>query len=289
MNIENLILRKFVNNSETETITNELLSKLIEYRAMEKDYEINRGLLKDLVLKYSEAERKLVELNELKNKFLGIAAHDLRNPLAAIMSFSEIILEEETGPINEEQREFLDIIHNSSKFMLSLLNDLLDVSMIESGKLELKMEKGSLKNLIIERVNINKTIASKKNIDLKTDIKEIQDTRFDANRIAQVVDNLISNAIKFSERDSKIYVTLSADKNKAVISVKDEGPGISKEDQVKLFNEFQKLTARPTAGEKSTGLGLAIVKKIIDAHKGNISVDSELGKGTTFYFTLPLS
>ena len=256
---------------------------------MEKDYEINRGLLKDLVLKYSEAERKLVELNELKNKFLGIAAHDLRNPLAAIMSFSEIILEEETGPINEEQREFLDIIHNSSKFMLSLLNDLLDVSMIESGKLELKMEKGSLKNLIIERVNINKTIASKKNIDLKTDIKEIQDTRFDANRIAQVVDNLISNAIKFSERDSKIYVTLSADKNKAVISVKDEGPGISKEDQVKLFNEFQKLTARPTAGEKSTGLGLAIVKKIIDAHKGNISVDSELGKGSTFYFTLPLS
>lgn len=289
MKLEELVVKKFENTKETENITDEILNQLMEYRAREKDHEINRKLMKELILKYSTAERKLVELNELKNKFLGIAAHDLRNPITAIMSFSEIIMDEEVGPITEEQKEFLGIIFNSSKFMLGLLNDLLDVSLIESGKLDLNVEKGSLKLLIEERIRINNVIAEKKEIKISFSLEDIPKTFFDSNRLSQVMDNLISNAVKFSNPQTGIYISLTSEEKFAKITVRDEGPGISDEDQEKLFGEFQKLSARPTAGEKSTGLGLAIVKKIIEAHNGQISVKSKLGKGTRFIFTVPLA
>lgn len=289
MKLEELVVKKFENTKETENITDEILNQLMEYRAREKDHEINRKLMKELILKYSTAERKLVELNELKNKFLGIAAHDLRNPITAIMSFSEIIMDEEVGPITEEQKEFLGIIFNSSKFMLGLLNDLLDVSLIESGKLDLNVEKGSLKLLIEERIRINNVIAEKKEIKISFSLEDIPKTFFDSNRLSQVMDNLISNAVKFSNPQTGIYISLTSEEKFAKITVRDEGPGISDEDQEKLFGEFQKLSARPTAGEKSTGLGLAIVKKIIEAHHGQITVKSKLGKGTQFIFTVPLA
>ena len=289
MKLEELVVKKFENTKETENITDEILNQLMEYRAREKDHEINRKLMKELILKYSTAERKLVELNELKNKFLGIAAHDLRNPITAIMSFSEIIMDEEVGPITEEQKEFLGIIFNSSKFMLGLLNDLLDVSLIESGKLDLNVEKGSLKLLIEERIRINNVIAEKKEIKISFSLEDIPKTFFDSNRLSQVMDNLISNAVKFSNPQTGIYISLTSEEKFAKITVRDEGPGISDEDQEKLFGEFQKLSARPTAGEKSTGLGLAIVKKIIEAHHGQITVKSKLGKGTRFIFTVPLA
>jgi signal transduction histidine kinase len=239
-------------------------------------------------MKLEQQRKKLEELNNLKNKFLGMAAHDLRNPLTSIGGFSEIILNDELGPVPGEQKEILQIIYSTSEEMLALVNDLLDVSVIESGKLELKYQKGSINSLIEERIKINQVIADKQNITLHSNLSEIPEFIFDSKRIAQVMDNLFSNAIKFSPHNLNIYVTSEIDGNMVKIRVKDEGPGISEEDKTKLFGEFQRLSARPTDGEKSTGLGLSIVKRIITAHGGTISVESTLGDGATFSFTLPL-
>lgn len=280
---------KFLKPGQAQNLdSSSILKALLEYAAKEKDNDLKNRFLREIVLKYSAAERKLVELNQLKNKFLGIAAHDLRNPISSISGFSELLLSEDTDPLTEEQKEFVNIIHDASQRMLTLLNELLDISMIESGKLELRVERGPLKQLIEDQVHINRIIAEKKGIMIQASFSEIPDALFDANRIAQVIDNLIGNAIKFSPSGSKIFITLAREENMAKVSVRDEGPGISSEDQSKLFGEFQRLSSQPTGGEKSTGLGLSIVKKIIEAHNGTIGVESRIGKGSIFSFIIPL-
>ncbi|MEK6673456.1 MAG: HAMP domain-containing sensor histidine kinase [Nitrospirota bacterium] len=266
---------------------NELVRELLEQQANEKDISIKTQLLKNLVFQYSLAERKLAELNQLKNKFLGITAHDLRNPIVSIRGFSELILGESENLTND-QRELLTIINTVSNQMLTLLNDLLDVSIIESGKLDLQLELASFSDFLVDRVKINTVIADKKGIKLHADFDDVPETLFDSNRIGQVIDNLISNAIKFSPPSANIYVKIKKDDEVIRVSVKDEGPGISMDDKLKLFGEYQRLTAKPTGGEKSTGLGLSIAKKIVEAHRGKIWAESEPGSGATFLFTIPL-
>lgn len=264
------------------------LKEFLEYTASVRDNNLKNQFLREIILKYSTAERKLVELNQLKNKFLGIAAHDLRNPITSIKGFSELLLNEDTGPLTEDQKEFITIIHDACHDMLTLLNDLLDISVIESGKLELRLKAGPLKQLIKERIRINEIIAGKKGIMIHTRLSEVTGAIFDSDRIGQAVDNLVSNAIKFSSPGTKINVILDRKGNAAKVSIQDEGPGISPEDQSRMFGEFQKLGNQPTGGEKSTGLGLAIVKKIIEAHGGSVGIESQIGKGSTFSFTIPL-
>ena len=172
--------------------------------------------------------------------------------------------------------------------MLKMVNELLDVSVIESGKLQLDLRPESLKSLIKHHILINQFFAGKKNITLQSELPDVSKCLIDSNKIGQVIDNLISNAIKFSEPGTTILITLKEQEGKLIFSVKDEGPGISDEDQAKLFQHFQKLSARPTAGESSSGLGLAISKKMIQAHDGCLNVTSELGSGTTFWFEILL-
>ena len=264
----------------------DLINILIDYKAKEKDNEVNISLLKELALRYSDTERQLFELNQLKNKFLGIAAHDLRNPLISIRGFSEMLLAGDVGPVNEGQLEFLNIIANVSQQMLDLINDLLDVSVIESGKLTLRPIRGSLRSLLEERLKTMKMVGEKKEITIHKVLNDIPDLVFDPDRIGQAIDNLVSNAIKYSPHGSIVHVTLAQKNNEAQISVQDEGPGLSEEDQSRLFGSFQKLSATPTDGEKSTGLGLSIVKKIVEAHNGSVEVWSQLGSGSTFSFSI---
>jgi PAS domain S-box-containing protein len=233
------------------------------------------------------ANCELIELNELKNRLLGVAAHDLRNPLSSIRGLSEMLLDEGFGPLTEEQDDFLRTINSTSDEMLTLVNDLLDVSVIESGRLELQLKKGSLAKLVEDRTRIHKVIAGVKNITIHTELHDVPDMLFDSSRIAQVFDNLVSNAIKFSPTDLNVYVTVDQEDSMARVSVRDEGPGITDEDKSKLFGEFQRLSARPTGGEKSTGLGLSIAKKIIESHKGILECHSQPGSGCTFTFALP--
>jgi signal transduction histidine kinase len=288
MKAEHLVIQSLQSLRIQDSQYTEVLDTILNYRATEKDKEVTSRLLKKLVLNHSAAERQLFELNQLKNKFLGIAAHDLRNPLASIRGFSELLLSDDMGSLTEDQHEFIKTIHSLSQDMLNLVNDLLDVSVIESGKLELKRQPGSLKVLIEERIHINSILAKNKQMKLHESLATVPEVSFDYSRIAQVVDNLISNAIKYSPSGSNIFVSLNQQGMKAQISVRDEGPGIEPEEQKRLFGEFQRLSTKPTGGEKSTGLGLSIVKKIVEAHNGTTAVESQPGAGSTFTFILPI-
>jgi two-component system sensor histidine kinase/response regulator len=241
-------------------------------------------LIRQLGLKNDQ----LIELNELKNKFLGMASHDMRNCLSAIRGYSQILKEDKEKLPEKTKDQFLDFIFQSSENMLKMVNDLLDVSVIESGKLQLELQPESLKSLINHHIMINQFFADKKNIHIQSDLPDVPRCQIDANKLGQAIDNLISNAIKFSESGTTIFISLKERDGKLVFSVKDEGPGISDEDQAKLFQHFQKLSARPTAGESSSGLGLAISKKMIQAHHSSLNVTSQLGSGATFWFEIPI-
>lgn len=235
-----------------------------------------------------EINIQLKELNELKNKFLGIASHDLRNPLYLIKTFSEVLKDGTFGKVNEKQKEGLQKIFNASNFMQGLLENLLDISQIESGKIDINKVLQDLNECAKQQVELISLLADKKNIEIHFDPGELPPVPYDTRAISQVLGNFIGNAVKFSPAGSKVLVTTEKLDDVVRLSVHDDGPGLSKEDQQLLFKEFQTLTARPTGGEKSTGLGLAICKKLIHLHNGQVGVSSELGKGSTFYFSIPL-
>ncbi len=233
-------------------------------------------------------QQKLYELIQVKNKFIGIAAHDLRNPAISIRGFSELLLKD-AGNLTDEQQEFISIIQSTSNNMLDLLNDLLELSQIESGNLELKKTPASLKTLIEERLRLYRLQADNKRIKLHHELADLPQFAFDHKRIGQAIDNLISNAIKFSPQGTNVYLSLQQDGGTAIFSIQDEGPGIPSEEQDLVFTEFQRLSVRPTDSESSTGLGLAITKRIIETHGGHISFKSRVGVGTVFTIELPIT
>jgi two-component system, sensor histidine kinase and response regulator len=259
------------------------------FRQEEVRARIHLHLKMQRLMRALEAKNtKLAELNDLKNKFLGMASHDLRNPIAAIQGFSNLLLDHGKTLPEETKEEFLQSIHKASQNMLTLLEDLLNISIIESGKLDLHFQRSSLKQLVEERVRMYQVMAERKNLTTHLDIGELPEFAFDPNRISQVIDNLLTNAIKFSPAGKEIYIWLEAKDNRAKFSVRDQGPGISPEDQDKLFKHFQKLKAKPTGNETSHGLGLAIAQKMVEAHKGHITVESNPPSGATFSFEIPM-
>jgi signal transduction histidine kinase len=230
------------------------------------------------------ANVRLAAVNEEKNRYLGVAAHDLRNPLSSVRGLSQLMLEMPLPP--EQQREFVATIHRTSAEMLGLVNDLLDVATIEAGRLDLKTEAADLAALVRERLVHLEPLAGRKSIAVDFAAGEAP-ARIDRARFGQVVDNLVSNAIKFSPPGTAVRIRVDADAGVARLAVEDRGPGISEEDRPRLFGKFVKLTARPTAGESSTGLGLSIVRKVVDAHGGTIAVESAEGGGARFVVNLP--
>jgi len=254
-------------------------------------YEELSRLNNDLVnmqRELSKKNRELDELNKLKNQFLGIAAHDLRNPLGIIMSYSDFLLEELEDELPADSKKMLYAIQSSSEFMLRLLDDLLDIAAIESGKLNLDIQKTDLQALVKKNVTLNAIIAAKKDISIQVETDEhVPTVNIDANKIEQVLNNLISNAIKFSEPNTLIKVKISCVENEVCVSVTDQGHGIPMDELEKLFKPFQKTSVKATDGEKSTGLGLSIVRNIIQGHGGKVWVDSNAGIGSVFYFSLP--
>ncbi len=244
------------------------------------------NLQREMVRKNSELER----LNEQKNRFLGMAAHDLRTPLGIILSYSEF-LEAEAGPaLNEEQNEFIRTIKETSHFMLRLVDDLLDVTTIESGRLQLDRVRADLGGIIRHNLHLNRPLATRKNISLKETIPaDLPLVEIDCGKMEQVLNNLVSNAVKFSHEGTTVQVSVRLVEEGLEVAVRDEGQGIPPEDLPKLFKAFSKTSVRGTAGEPSTGLGLAIVRRIIEGHGGRIWVESTVGKGSTFHFHLPIA
>lgn len=243
------------------------------------------NLQRELNRKNAELER----LNELKNSFIGMAAHDLRNPLGVIQNYAEFLAEQTTDTLTENQRWLLEVIQQSAHFMLGLVEDLLDYNKIESGKLELSKTTINLNTTIERWVTIQTDLARHKQIAIKyylPDDEIIIDA--DLRKLEQVFNNLISNAIKFSFPGSEINVQIDRKREYAIISVRDQGIGMTQEQLEKLFKPFVRIAAEGTAGEKCTGLGLSIVKKIVEGHGGHIEVSSTPNKGTEFVVYLPL-
>jgi signal transduction histidine kinase len=261
----------------------------LEIETLRKSLVSANNELSNLGRELQKKNAELVKLNDLKNQFLGMAAHDLRNPISVILSYSDFLLEEAGETLGEEHRRFLATIRKSSDFMLSMLNDLLDITKIESGRLELELETVDLTDLIEHNVVLNRVLAAKKTIGIRFQhAEDLPPTPVDRGKIDQVLNNLISNAVKFSPAGTTVTVHAFRSGDHVTVSVKDEGPGIPEGDRQKLFQPFSRTSVKSTGGEKSTGLGLAIVKKIILGHRGKIWVESGIGTGSTFYFSLPL-
>lgn len=254
--------------------------------------EISR-LNNELGVKQRELARKNVELerlNDLKNQFLGMAAHDLRNPLHAITGYAEFLRDDWSNRLSEEQRlEFLNIILNSSRFMADLINDLLDVARIESGALELDLASVDLVALATRSVQVNGMLAAGKEITISLEApSDMPPVLADAGKIEQVLNNLLTNAVKFSYPGSQVQVVLETAGDELLLRVSDKGQGMTPEQVSRLFHPFARGRSQGTAGEASTGLGLVIVRKIVEGHGGRIDVQSEPGAGSTFTVHLPL-
>jgi signal transduction histidine kinase len=231
---------------------------------------------------------ELERLNEVKNQFIGVAAHDLRNPLQIIEGYSQMLLDEHFGELSPEQHKFITVIRKNSDFMLSLVTDLLYISKIEAGKLQLELKETDLLTLLERNVELNRLMAGRKQIDiLFTRQEDLPTLVVDAPKIEQVLNNLISNGIKFSHPGSTVEVLASRSDKEVVVSVRDEGQGIPADEIDRLFIPFENLSVKSTGGEQSTGLGLAIVKRIVEGHGGRIWVQSEKGVGSNFSFSLP--
>ena len=230
-----------------------------------------------------------VELNQMKNKLLGVAAHDLRNPLGIVKGFADLIRSGRFGEITKPQKKYLErIIQNSDK-MLVMIDDLLDISTIESGKLELRLQKVDLSEYLHDICSLCKMMAERKNISIRKDLPDdLPRITLDQDRIMQVLNNLMSNAVKYSFPETTITLSAETLGDKVKISVTDEGQGIPEEEIPKLFRGYSKTSVQPTGGEKSTGLGLAIVRNIIKAHEGELEINSGIGAGSTFSFTIPI-
>jgi two-component system, OmpR family, sensor kinase len=253
-------------------------------------YEDLTALNNELVTAQRELARSnadLIRLNEQKNQLLGMAAHDLRNPLSAISLCSEYLLDELVN-LPADQLEMLSTIKSASEFMLRLIEDILDLSKIESIKVELRTERCDLALLASRHVATSRLIAARKKIRIDLEIApDLPAVDVDPHKIEQVLENLISNAVKFSPAGKTITVTILRAGAQVKVQVRDQGPGIPEAELERVFKPFQRTSVKPTGGEKSSGLGLAIASKIVAAHGGQIGVESTEGVGSTFFVSLP--
>lgn len=240
--------------------------------------------------KQSEQQKKnLQELTDAKNTFLSVAAHDLRSPLGIIEMATSIFDEPGFELTQEELAVITTNISIQARHMRNLLDNLLDLSRIERGKVELLPKLVDLSEFLTRLVADHNQLAGSKGstVHLKSELDASDIIRADPIRLRQAADNLISNALKFSPPGSQVDVIAKRTETGWRIAVKDEGPGLTTEDRAQLFQPFKRLSAKPTGDERGSGIGLAITRYIIESHKGTIGVDTEPGNGTQFWITLP--
>lgn len=269
-----------------DELSGRMLARVIQYAIERKQRDLEKDRLNaELTRKTGELEAMM----ETQQRFLGMASHDLRNPLTLIMCYLDMYATGGLGELTPIQKKTVPIMQKSCTQMLAMLNDLLDINAIESGKLELRATPTDLKAFLADCVGTNAPIADTKSIRIELSVPDsLPPVEIDVARMTQVLNNLVSNAIKFSHPGSTVTIAAETGRDKARISVRDQGVGIPEDEQGKLFTPFAHLSVRATAGEKSTGLGLSIVRKLVQAHHGNVTVRSVPGKGTTFTVEIPL-
>jgi signal transduction histidine kinase/CheY-like chemotaxis protein len=237
----------------------------------------------ELELRNREVERA----TKLKSSFLASMSHELRTPLNAIVGFSDLLAEQTAGPLNDKQKRFVNHIKQGSAHLLQLINDILDLSKIEAGQLELRCEDFQVKDALPEVLSTIRPLAMAKNIQIEQKIEMDQYVYADRVRFKQVLYNLLSNAVKFTPKAGRIDIDCREDGNSVRISVTDTGVGIRAEDQAVIFEEFRQVEGPAGTTQEGTGLGLAITKRLVAQQGGRISLESEFGKGSRFTFTLP--
>ena len=240
--------------------------------------------MEDALGKLASSNEQLVLLNKEKSEFLGIAAHDLRTPLSTIIGYAQLL---ESQPDATKVTAFSQAIYAAGTRMKDLIVNLLDANAVEEGQYTCQIARCDLNSLVDQSVSQNEASASRKEISISFSPKAKIWTAADQSATVQILDNLISNAIKYSAPGTTIRIETNLADREACIAVKDEGPGISEADRKKMFGKFTRLTARPTGGESSTGLGLSIVKKLAEAMSGSVVCSSVLGQGATFTVRLP--
>jgi len=228
--------------------------------------------------------------NQIKSEFLSSMSHELRTPLNAILGFSELLKQKMVGNLNEKQEHYIDNILKSSKHLLDLINDILDLSKIEAGKIEMNFEKTSLPSIIEETLDLVRATALKHNINLVKEFDpQINIIETDKQKFKQILFNLLSNAIKFSKPDGgKITISVNRGGDMVHVTVSDTGIGIKKADMVKLFNKFKQIDSVASQKYGGTGLGLAITKQLVELHGGSVMAESKYGEGSTFGFYIPI-
>jgi signal transduction histidine kinase len=240
---------------------------------------------RELQFKSEEATRA----TRLKSEFLASMSHELRTPLNAIIGFSDLLIDGSAGPLTDKQSRYLNHVRNGSRHLLVLINEVLDLSKIEAGQLELNKQSIDIKHTLQAVLSSFRSVAMKKSITVEVDASEGIFVLADAVRIKQVVYNLLSNAVKFTPDNGVVSVRVATFNDVAEISVTDSGIGISKEDQAVIFDEFRQVGNTTAGVREGTGLGLAITKRLVEAHGGKMAVKSHVGTGSKFSFTLPLA
>jgi two-component system sensor histidine kinase/response regulator len=247
--------------------------------------------LKRLQDQRAQAIRDLREMDALKDKFLQIAAHDLRNPLANITLGLEWLGMLDVGPIGQQEKytDVMAMMRMATGMMKSIVNDYLALQALRSGSVHLKLAPTNVNDVILETIGQYQAYIERKKtrIDLDLDPK-LPMCQADSRHLVQIVSNLVSNAIKFSPEESAVHIRTRRCPNGVRVEVQDAGPGILEEEIPMLFKEFARLSNHPTAGEHSSGVGLAIVKNLVELHHGQVGVASQHGKGSVFWFELPV-
>ncbi|MGA2881743.1 MAG: response regulator [Bryobacteraceae bacterium] len=239
----------------------------------------------ELSLRNQEVERA----NRLKSEFLASMSHELRTPLNTILGFSELLSEQKAGALNEKQKRFLTHIQHDASHLLELINDVLDLSKIEAGRLELRLEEFPMADAVTEVLTSIRPLAATKDISLESDLDPQLVLHADRLRVKEILYNLLSNAIKFTPSGGRVWIESSVVDRSVCILVGDTGMGIAPSDQQPIFESFRQASATTKGVREGTGLGLAITKRLVEHHGGRIWVESAPGKGSRFSFTLPLS
>jgi signal transduction histidine kinase len=235
-----------------------------------------------------EKGRELESANQHKSEFLANMSHELRTPLNAILGYTELILDDIYGAVPEKIQEVLARLEKNGRHLLNLINDVLDLSKIEAGRLSLSLNEYSMEEVLKMVSNSVEALLAEKDLELKVEVpKDLVIGKGDEQRIAQVMLNLVGNAIKFTD-EGEVKVEVNVANETFLVSVHDTGPGITEADQQKIFDEFRQADGSSTRKKGGTGLGLSISKKIINMHGGRIWVESTLGRGSIFHFTLPI-
>ena len=226
--------------------------------------------------------------NRHKSEFLANMSHELRTPLNAVIGFSDVLKEQYFGLLNDKQQEYVRDINDSGQHLLSLINDILDLSKIEAGRMDLDLSRFNLPAAIDDALVLVRERAHRHNLQIKSSIgADIGDMVADERKLKQILINLLSNAVKFSHPGGSVLVAAMRGAGEVIVSVKDSGLGVAPHDQAAIFEEFHQLTTEGHPRQEGTGLGLALTKRFTELHGGRIWVESEAGKGATFSFTLP--